>query len=161
LADLQQAYEFLLAALRKNGLDWVVLQVQEEVRSGRTVTKEVAPLEESPTPDFLDGKPRGNRGRKGKRQRLEATEDYSSRERVQLALSALEAAVVQTSELEEYLLSHLGNQSEQITIRFEPDELDEAHAFSLASRSPQRTAAINDLRALVAKLRNEINNSGD
>lgn len=160
-SSFQEAYEFLLKALREHGLDWVTLQVQEEVRSGKPVTKEVGPFEQHLTPDLLEGTAPRQRGSRGNRQRLETTEDYSPQERLELAISALEAAIVQISEIENFLLNHLGKEGEEITIRFEPDELDEVQGFALEGVSSQRAMAINELRQLASELRKEINNSGD
>ena len=99
----EEAYEILLRALREQQLSWVVEQVQEQVRVGKLVAKDITPYRET-SPSRLGDQLPSRRARTTRRERLVATEEYSPEERLGLAVDALESAVVHTAEIENEVL---------------------------------------------------------
>ena len=120
-----QAYELLLRSLQENRLGWVAAQVQEQVRSGKPATKYVAPYHEEDSRDFVSEDFIPSAPKKGRRQRLAATDDFSPEERLELVLSAIESAVIHTADIETELIGFFPSQNEApADVRFEPGEFD-------------------------------------
>lgn len=155
---LDEAYEALLQSMRDQGLGWVVEQVQQQVRAGKLVTKDVTPFRESYSSRFIEELAVGTRRRR--RERLAATEEYSAEERLSLVLEAIENAVVHTAEIQDQVLQFVQDQSSIDQVRFEPDAFEEAQAFTL-SADDRRRPQVEMLREALARLRMEVRPDAD
>jgi hypothetical protein len=96
-----EAYAMILSALREHGLSWVVEQIGDQVRAGKPITRVVATASPSGSHRYSD---EVSPARRPRRERLTATEPYTSGERLTLALDAIERAVIQTADLEDEVL---------------------------------------------------------
>lgn len=151
------AYQILLETLRKHGLHWVAGQVQEQVRSGKPVTKDVSPFLAVDRIVFADEGFFPTSARKGRRQRLAATEEYSADERLELIIKAIESAVIHTAAIEAELAEFFASQADGLTpARFEPEEFDESARLEVERPSADRQASIGRLQNALSRLRREV-----
>ena len=157
--DLDQAYSIILEALRAHGLSWVAAQVQDQVRAGKPTTRMVAPRPAAVTGLFADelSQPRSPR-----RERLAATEPYSPKERLGLALDALERAVIQTGDMEEEVMKFFATERQTPPqVIFQPEEFEDARPLVIGSPDQARRAALGRLRQALVTLRMELASHGD
>lgn len=156
-----EAYRMLLDALREKGLAWVAEQVQEQVRSGKPVTKDVSPYRETDSMIFAtEGFVPGTSTR-GPRQRLAATEEYSPEERVDLLIDALEAAVIHIADIEAELIDFFDSQVDgPAQIRFEADQFDDAPSLETERVAANRSEALQGLRSALLRMRREMGRDG-
>lgn len=148
------AYELLLSAFREYGLDWVVDQIQEHVQAGKSIDKSVISQDvvRSEVLD-LDGSAPERPPRTSRKRGL-TTEPYSAEERLDIAIDALEAIAVQTTEIENHLADFLEKETGgPAIIRFEPDELDRSDASTVSRPSSSRTQNLKDMKSLISKIR--------
>lgn len=97
-----EIYNKLISALRENKLDWIIDQVTEHIRLGKTVEKEIETLKEDPSEKmvvytFGDHVPKF---KKGPRATFPVTENYTPQEQLLLLIDAIEQALVNTNEME-------------------------------------------------------------
>lgn len=131
MADEREYFERLSEILQEHGFDWVLTQVQAEISEGRVVSKEVsAPSIES----AVDPVTMVRQTPRRRRASLVTTLPLSPRERLEVLIRGIEAAVVTRAELEEAVFRMTKNVSQ---IDFKPDEsdkdffTDDRHAHSL------------------------------
>ena len=149
--DPDEAYSIILEALRAHGLSWVATQIQDQVRSGKPTTRVVSPRPAPISGLFAEevSQPRGSR-----RERLAATEPYSSQERLALALDALERAVVHTADMEEEVAKFFATERTALRrVAFEPEQFDDSRALELQPLETSRRAGLVRLLQALAALR--------
>ena len=143
------AYEIILGHLREIGLSWVVAQIQEQVRLGKSVT----PYADT-TAVLLAEKPLA-----GRRQALTSTEEYTEDERLEIALQAIEIALVHSAAMEKELVNFYNSSPDfPSKVSFEPDEFDESKRLVVEIIPDNRRSAIEKLESVLSKLRSEIRN---
>lgn len=151
-----QLYNEFVQLLREHRFDWVVEEVEGQLRLGKTaeeriVVSEEFALESSPEADAPPARGRPARTRFLKRV------DYTARERLLLIIGAVEHAVLDVGEIGLHLLESfqkLGIEARPIS--FVPDgERGEAKPF-LASTLRERQPAIRELRLLLNQLKREV-----
>ena len=155
--DRTEFYNALLAGLRDKGLEWVASQVQEQVRSGKLVSKKVSPFIENPRELFTLGSVLS--AGKGKPQILISTEEYSAEERLEIAVDAIEAAVVHTAKIEEHLVKFVEEELEsEHPLSFAPDQFDDSEPREVIRPSAEREQAVREVMKALARLRSEVAN---
>ncbi len=156
-----QLYDEFVRLLREHHFDWVVAEVEEQLRLGKTAEERIEvseglALESSPGADAPPARGRPARTRFLKRV------DYTARERLLLIIGAVEHAVLDVGEIGSHLLEafrKLGVQGRPVS--FVPDvEGGEAKPFP-ASELAQRKPAMAELRSLLNKLKTEVTRHGD
>ena len=151
-----EAYLVILSLLRECGLGWVVSQIQEQVRTGKPTLKSVSTQPDVISQRFLD-EADNTQVIRGRRQRLAGTEDYSDYERLDIAIAAIESAVLQTTAMEESVLDFFTSHTDGIAkITFEPDEFEETERLIIESPSETRRESTRQLKLAVNKLREEM-----
>jgi hypothetical protein len=101
--------------LIRHGFEWVVTQAETQIAEGKPSSKQVSEREIFSVlddPDFTIRRPRARRAS------LITSEPYSEAERLEILLQAVEAALVQRSDLERAVLAQI---PDIIAIRYEPD----------------------------------------
>lgn len=124
--------------LLRHGFEWVVTQAETQIAEGKPSSKQVSEREIFSVlddPDFAIRRPRARRAS------LITSEPYSEAERLEILLQAVEAALVQRSDLERVVLAQIPDVN---VIRYEPDSpteeaessyLGKAHELSQNCRS--------------------------
>lgn len=137
-------YQELEAMLAELNLAWVGQQVAEVVRSGKTVE------ERSPT----------------RRTPITKVEDYTAQEQLLLLISAVEQAVIHSWEMERELAHFFSRESQASSavavLSFASASRDSGKKIDLNFEAlEQRAEQAMKLQELLAKLRGEVDNSGD
>lgn len=158
--ECNRVAERLLDALRRVGLEWVVDQINEEVRLGRTVEREVETFKGGrATVHFAEigSAEYSSQFRRGPKATFPVTEEYRPPERLRLVLGAIEQAVVNATDMEHGVFAHLGDAPRTSgLIAFLPEE-GEAQGIRIEPRqSTSRLEASRKLRELIDALRREI-----
>ena len=155
--SFEYTYEALVRELEKLGFDWVVNQVQEQIRSGKLVEKVVAPFsgrrvgrEEVYEIEFEPYE------RQRSRTKLVATDAYSPSERLELVVAAIEFVVVHMARLEQELQKLLADDHDLNGIRFEPDDLDDSMGFEVEV-DQERLRFVETLRSALEDVKRELN----
>ncbi len=106
--DYQEAYDTLVEILNNNGLGWVASQVDEHIRIGKTIQKEIETLKEDRYPQLFSDDVYQSRFRKGARDTFPVVEEYQPRERLELLVDAIEKVVLDTAQIESEVLDYVG-----------------------------------------------------
>lgn len=153
--ECNAAFETLKQAIANAGLSWVTNQVDEEIRFGRTVTKTVSSRPDTPEELVVQGLEQKTRLSKV---RVSATTPYSSRERLNILIGALENVAVETEEMQtavrNYLTSHAKEWREVRLLR--TDEADRQPLIIVPQSDENRARAVQSLKALISTLREMI-----
>ena len=92
--------------------------------------------------------------RKGRRQKLTGSEDYSDDEKLEIAITAIEAAIIHTAAMEESVLGFFTPAKDGVSkIVFEPDEYEETERLVIEVSTETRRKSIRQLEFAINKLR--------
>lgn len=126
--ECTQVYEQLISILNQNKLGWVAAQVEEQVRLGKTVKKEIETLKESHGEFELfttDEYPRSFK--KGPKATFPITVEYQPSERLKLLLDAIEHVAINTADMEHHFVNYFGSEMDNwLGVTFQPEEIDVA-----------------------------------
>jgi hypothetical protein len=158
--ECNELYEQLIDILNQNNLAWVVSQVADQVRLGKTVEKEIETLQESrerravslfPTDEFSANL------KKGPRATFPITVEYQPCERLLLLINAMEQAVVHTAEMEHHLFTHMEVEAPNLrAIQFVSEEPESQPTILERDKMTIRYESSLTLKALIEELRKEI-----
>jgi len=146
----RQAFDKLISILNERKLTWVVDQVQEQIRVGKPMMRRVKELKPTRQASFrntrlFDDEPL----RPGRKVEFRATEAYTATEQLQLLLSAIQQAVVNTAAIEKAVSDKFPGVtfvSEQADVRITLTQ-DEFESRSKALARLQKS--LNDLGAVL------------
>lgn len=149
----EQAYKILISALNEQGFLWVVAQIQEQIRAGKLIDKEISSQSVADIGEFALPQIGSSQASKRRRKGL-TTEEYTPEEMLDIAVDAIEALAIHSAEME----NDLGNFcksafTDEADIRFEPDELDTSEAVVFARPSEARRMKVDKLRGLLLEVR--------
>jgi hypothetical protein len=156
--ECQEVFDTLVKMLNDQGLGWVVAQVQEQIRLGKTVEKEIKTLREAKhSPSIFELDEYRKQLKTGPLATFPVPVEYNSKERLQLLIDAIEQAVVNTAQMEENFTSFFEKELPHLSdIRFFSED------GTLSPREINRQSAVvrNDqaikLKQLLEDLRQEI-----
>jgi hypothetical protein len=150
----------LVEALKEHDLHWVVEQVEQEVRLGKTSEEEIQTFSESPVRSSAETEreqiePHAPAYRGGRKAKFVGTREYRPQEVLEILVSATERAVVDTAEMESEIQKHFAHagQHEIVLIREDPEQT--VRRVSPVNAGARATAALK-LRALLDELRGEV-----
>lgn len=156
-----QLYNEFVQLLREHHFDWVVAEVEGQLRLGKTAEERIVVSEEFALETSPQAPARRARGRPARTRFLKRV-DYTARERLLLIIEAVEHAVLDVGEIGLHLLESfqkLGMQAGAIS--FVPDvERGEAKPFP-ASNLKEQQPAIQELRSLLNRLKTEVKRNAD
>lgn len=142
----------LSEVLRRHGFGWVVDQAEIQIAEGKPSSKQVSerePISVVSDPMFAIRAPRRRRAS------LITSEPYTEEERLEILISAIDAALVQRANLETAVLDVLGEIHPVTSITFQPDSegvedspLGRAHRVDPARRESASTIRLQTERAL-------------
>ena len=106
-----ETYQRLVDILNQNRLAWVVAQVEEQIRLGKTTEKEIDTLKEGRGEfELFTIEDYPSRLRKGPKATFPVTVDYQPPERLALLLDAVERVIVNTVDMENHLIEYFGKE---------------------------------------------------
>lgn len=123
-SDNEIYFQRLSEILVQGGFDWVVVQANAEISSGKSRAKEVRALEYG---ELIDEGSFATRTPRRRRASLMTTEPFNDVERLGILIRGIEAAIASRADIEEAVL----NLTDVLTIDFAP-EGDELEAFGSA-----------------------------
>jgi hypothetical protein len=100
------AFDRLTKILNENGLGWVTEQVNEQIRNGKTIQREIETLKEGkemPLFATFDDYPR--KLTRGPKATFPVTVEYQPSERLELLIDAIRQSIVDTADMEHNLVS--------------------------------------------------------
>jgi hypothetical protein len=160
--ECDQVYRTLSARLIELNAGWIVDEVEEEIRDGRDTVVRVRPVREDVgSASEEGGRPSFSR-QTGSPQNLLRTVPYTSKERLHLLVDAIEAAVVDTADMEVSFFKAVADATSTSAIRSptmlqfaDPDTGATTHEVSVTTSGTRQTAA-QLLRRQLGELRREI-----
>ena len=155
--EIRRSYSELRETLARLGLAWVVRQVEETIRAGRSVEKETRifkdeePLEQTAT---LWEQPVAAR-RPGKPTLMMTSEPWSEAEQLLFLIQGVRHAIVQAAHVENEQLRLLRTLGRVETVQFESDADDsDRRVLKLTGQTDQRIEALGKmLHALEGEVR--------
>lgn len=153
--ERERVFQELRQVMTASGLSWIVTQVDEEIRFGRTSTKRVSArieqAEELAVEDPTD-RPRTAKVR------VSATRPYTPSERLGMLLDALDRTVVGVNEMEEAVRKYLARRIQSWdSIRLIGIDENSPHPITINRASdPKRAVHIEEFRGLMRTLRGMI-----
>lgn len=100
------AFERLTKILNDNGLGWVTEQVNEQIRIGKTIQREIETLKEGKEmPLFATFGDYSSKLTKGPKVTFPVTVEYQPSERLELLINATRQSIVDTADMEYHLVS--------------------------------------------------------
>lgn len=155
--ECESAFEQLENAMTKVGLQWVTNQVSEEIRFGRTVTKQVSSRPDTPEDVVNEGLADVRRTSKVT---IAATRPYTAQEKLSTLLESLEDAIIETEAMQatvrEYMTSHTQNWQELRLVR--TDEGEREPVIIAPTTDEDRAHAVAHLRKVVVELKGMVSN---
>lgn len=157
--DFNTIFFALSEVLRQKEMHWVLDQVNEQIRLGKTESKEISPQDEDYRQSSLldvGARPRTLRGRARKKEEFLVTTEYTPKERLLLLIDAIEQAVVNTNRMVHDTLefTHEGFNIDEITFYSEEEQKPKTFRTGEFEANARQITYLKDL---LEKLRNQIN----
>lgn len=151
-------YDTLVDILNKSELGWIVSQVEDQLRIGKTVEKEITTLTEGRSRNALLGfEEYREHLRSGPKATFPVTIDYDSKEKLSLLVDAVEQAVVDTAEMEKHILDFFGEELPSLeSVEFYSDEVTREPISINRQSTASRQIYGSKLKLLLEDLRKEI-----
>jgi hypothetical protein len=151
-------YDTLVSTLDISGLQWIVSQVEEQLRLGKTVEKEIRTLTEGRSRDTLQGfEEYREHLRSGPKATFPITIEYEPKEKLSLLIEAIEQAVIDTAEMENHIIEFFGKDLLSLeSVAFYPDEGDKETVSINRQSAASRHVHGANLKQLFEILRKEI-----
>lgn len=158
---LETIYRALEQILLENNLQWVIEQVKEHFRIGKTIEKEITTIKYARNTtkgellfDVPDSKTELHKGPKAT---FPITIDYNYEEKVLLLIDAIESVILSTAQMENYLANYLEEEKGTIIENIEYYSEIENRKYS-RSKNEMRTRYESSfpLKHILDDLRKEI-----
>lgn len=152
------AFERLIKILNDNGLGWVAEQVNEQIRIGKTIQREIETLKEGKgMPLFATVDDYSSKLTRGPKATFPVTVEYQPSERLELLINAVRQAIVDTADMEHHLVSFTEKNDETPKkIQFYIDEPNSEPKSISAETIRLRHKNAKRLNELLASLQKEI-----
>jgi hypothetical protein len=152
-------FQQLIKIINDNGLGWVAEQVSEQIRIGKTIQREIETLKEGKgLPLFSTVDDYSSKLIKGPRVTFPVTVEYQPNERLELLINAVRQTIVDTADMEHYLVSFLEkNDDAPARIQFYLDEPNSEPKSIGAETIAIRHESSKRLNGLLESLQKEIN----
>ncbi len=157
--DYSELYDTLSNILRDKELVWVLDQVSEQIRLGKTESKEIFPEEEGRQQNPLPGvesRLQAPRGRRRKKEEFLVSTEYTPKEKLILLIDAIEQSVVNTNRMVYETLDFVQAKFGIRTIVFYSAENQREKEFTSHDFN-ESTQRITRLMGLLEELRRRIN----
>lgn len=151
-------FQSLTNILNENGMEWVSLQVAEQIRIGKTIQREIETLKEGKSAhSFYEFDNYSSKLTKGPKATFPVTVEYQPDEQLELLINAIKRAIVDTAEMEQHLFSFIKENTEKSeSILFYTDEPNSEPKFIGAEKIESRIGQVKRLSELLEALRKEI-----
>jgi hypothetical protein len=157
--DYNIIFSALSEVLRQKEMHWVLDQVNEQIRLGKTESKEISPRDEDHRQNILldvSARPRTIRGRARKKEEFLVTTEYTPKERLLLLIDAIEQAVVNTNRMVHDTLEFTHAEFNIDEITFYSEEEQKLKTFQ-TGEFEINARQIMHLKDLLEKLRSQVN----
>jgi hypothetical protein len=157
--DFNEIFIALSDVLRQKDMVWVSDQVNEQIRFGKTESKEISPQEKVRPRNTLPGIELYSRtagGRKGKKEEFLVSTPYTSKERILLLVDAIEQALVNTNRMVHDTLDYSHEKFKMDAITFYSEDNQISKTFSLPEFVASRKQILH-LKDLLEELRRKVN----
>ena len=105
--SFSEAFARLVSMLNEKELNWIVSQVEEQIRLGKPSTRRVKELKVNHSDFTFLVQPRTSKNlQPGREVQYPATEEYTDSERLELLLSAIHQALVSTASVGKVVAEH-------------------------------------------------------
>lgn len=152
--DCDTIYDTLITILSEHNLLWIMDQVEEQVRSGKTIEREIETLTEV-RPHALESGT--SILRKGPKARFPVTVPFDPCERAQITIDAIQHALIDSFTMEQDLVEFLDRQPNAIPqIEFYEDDSNQPRRLISRTAIAERTQSSAQLHKLLNELREEI-----
>ncbi len=149
-----EAYSVLIEWLRLHELEWVAEQVSNEVTLGKARSERISVASEIASPFDLDIYRR--RGARTKVEEFIGREDYSPKEKFEMAVGAIQTVVLGGIKIKDALAETLGVENGAVEINFVEGETGESrHSYRPVELQSRRFAATK-LESLLRDLREDV-----
>ena len=148
--------------MTEHDLKWILEQVEQHIRFGRTSEKEIQPFSErrsgpmSGTGTDLLPLPPTPAYSSGRKARFLASRDYSQNEMLEIVIDAVERGVADTAEMEAEILKQFEYGGMQYRVVFTGDDSELIRTIATPGDAVSRAASASHLRDLLRELRAEI-----
>ena len=150
--DANLAYRAIISWLRENNLDWIAIQIEDEVVLGKTSYGSISSSKQLATDQSKPLKKRSERV-SGE---FVAREDYTSEEKFEIAIGAVDAVIVGATKIEEFLSKALSVEGTDPTITFASDGQTRSYGridlTARRERADELSGLLGELRKAVAEL---------
>jgi hypothetical protein len=157
--DYDKIYSAVSEVLRQKEMLWVLEQVDEQIRFGKTESKEISPKERAhrqsnlPT---LETSSRMRKSRRGEPEEFLVSTEYSAQEKLHLLIDAIEQSVVNANRMVQDTLEFVGDRFGISEIIFYSTEREKMKTFS-SSDFIKHAQQISRLEDLLEELRRQAN----
>jgi hypothetical protein len=157
----QDLYRRLEMLLKEHRLQWVVEQVEEQIRTGKTVSEEIEPAKGGDHPELAhvaEIVPRkSSRRPTSPKDKFLRRLEYTPCEQLELLISATEHAVVDVGEIGSVFWHFVRTKEQNFTkVQFVSEEETVSSTTFEFGESSERLPAVHKLRALLAQLKKEV-----
>jgi len=156
--ECKEVFDTLIKMLNDQGLGWVVEQVQEQIRIGKTEEKEIKTLKEARhSPSIFELDDYRKQLKTGPLATFPVAVEYGSEERLQLLIDAIEQVVVNTAQMEESFTSFFETELPNLRdIRFFSEDGTSSPREINRQSAVIRNEEAKKLKQLLEELRTEI-----
>ena len=164
--EYQELYNSLITVLQKKRLNWVINEIDEQIRIGKLEEKEAKPLkerkllEQNALPGFQQDTSLFEYGSKTK---FQVRREYKPQERLLILINAIEQAVINIVEIENEVMAFFDTDPGlgKIDVTFTPTENEEEYTFTINSIDKMpKNSDVDKLKGLLTRLRKEVTKSG-
>jgi hypothetical protein len=161
-AESRQWREQLGRVMTEYDLQWVLEQVEQHIRFGKTSEKEIQPCSErrpgsmSGAPTDLLPLPPTAAYSSGRKARFLASQEYTENEMLEIIIDAVERGVADTAEMEAEMLKQFEYGGIQYRAVFTSEDSESIPAVAKPGDAVSRAASASRLRDLLKELRAEI-----
>jgi hypothetical protein len=158
--DCEEIYQRFADFLNQAGLQWMVAQVTEQIRLGKTIEREVETFREgdkTATPNMFSSDMYAGSLKKGPKVKFPVTVAYEPSERLLLLVDAVEHVLVDTAEMQQQVASTFTAEIKDWGgIRFYADESSERYTLVGDSSASNVLNDRQRLKHLLDDLRKEV-----
>lgn len=155
--ECTEIFEQLSKVLSESRLDWITSQVSEEIRIGKTIQRQIETLKDVQESGFATFGDNVGNFKKGPKATYAVTVEYTSEERLELLIDSVRRAVVNTADMEDYLVRFCeSDENRPSKIEFHSDESGKQPRLIDRQALVTRFDATRILAELLESLRSEI-----
>lgn len=154
----QEAYSTLTNILTQNNLDWVIGEVDNEIRLGKIVDRLVKERSRQQSGSDLSFEIVDTRNQRLSSRPIYVQQrvEYTGQERIHILIRAIEHAVINVGDIEENTANSLARHGGFVRLVFEPDGTNEQSFVIEQSQVTIRSKSREQLRQLLEQIKDQV-----